>query len=195
MPKPYTFPTLFDEVLQISTTKLKEWGYLNPEQYRNGTINWSINGEKTASISILVDTFGIMPFIKLDYKSNGESINYRVYLTSVPSNLGTGVIWYFLCPHTHKRCRKLYLIGNHFLHRTALPSGMYQSQIKSKHYRSMEKVFSSFFETDELYDELYSKHFKKFYAGKPTKRYLRILKQIQKTERLSSSEIESLILP
>lgn len=32
MPKPHTFPTLYNDVLQISITKLKEWEYLNPEQ-------------------------------------------------------------------------------------------------------------------------------------------------------------------
>ena len=54
MPKFPTFPTLYDEVLQISITKLKEWNYLNPEQIKSGTITWSSNGEKTASISITV---------------------------------------------------------------------------------------------------------------------------------------------
>ena len=34
-----TFPTLYNEALQISITKLKEWEYLNPEQIKSGTIN------------------------------------------------------------------------------------------------------------------------------------------------------------
>lgn len=192
MPKQYTFPTLLDDVLQISITKLKEWGYLNPEQYRRGTINWSYNGEKTSSISIRVDTNGLIPCITLDYKSSGEPINYKVYLTSVPSNLGKGKIWYFRCPHTNKLCRKLYLIGDYFLHRTASTNGMYQCQTTSKKWRFIENAFGSFFETDKLYKELYSKHFKKYYKGKPTKRYLKIIKQLQKTERISSSEIMDL---
>ena len=61
MPKQYTFPTLLDDVLQISITKLKEWGYIEPEQYRSCYINWSIKGKKTASISIQVDTHSAIP--------------------------------------------------------------------------------------------------------------------------------------
>jgi len=194
MPKPYTYPTLFDNVLQISITKLKEWGYLNPEQIINSTITWSSNGEKIASISIQVNTYGSFPCITLDYKSNGEPINYKINLVSIPSNLGKGEIWYFLCSHTNKRCRKLYLIGNHFLHRTALLNGMYDCQTKSKKWRFIESVYGSYFDLDKLYQKLYSKHFKKFYAGKPTKRYLRLIQQIQRAEGISPCEIEKLYL-
>ena len=56
MPKPYTFPTLYNEALQISISKLKEWKYLNPEQIKSGTLNWSSNGNPTGSISIQVNT-------------------------------------------------------------------------------------------------------------------------------------------
>ena len=79
MPKPYTFPTLFDEVLQISITKLKRWGYIDSNQIKSGTLTWSTNGVKTSSISIQANTYGSNPCITLDYKSNGDPINYKVY--------------------------------------------------------------------------------------------------------------------
>lgn len=192
MPKPYTFPTIFDEVLQISITKLKQWGYLDPEQFKSGTLNWSYNGEKTASISIIVNTYNPLPYIKLDYKSNGNPISYKINLVSIPSNLGIGKIWYFRCPHTFKRCRKLYSISDYFLHRTALPNGMYDCQTKSKKWRGIEKVYGAYFDLDSLYEEIYCKHFKKTYAGKPTKRYLKIMNQINRAERLTTSEVENL---
>jgi len=134
MPKPYTFPTLYDEVLQISITNLKEWNYLNPEQLKSGTITWSSNGEKTASISIRVNT-NDKPYIELNYKCNDKPRKYKVSLVSIPSNLGIGKIWYFLCPQTHKRCRKLYSISGYFLHREAFNGCMYDSQTKSKKWR------------------------------------------------------------
>ena len=71
---------------------------------------------------------------------------------------------------------------------------MYECQTTSKKWRFIENVFGSYYKTDKLYEELYSKHFKKFYAGKPTKRYLKILRQLQKVERLSSSDIEEQFL-
>ena len=38
------------------------------------------------------------------------------------------------------------------------------------------------------------KHFKKTYAGKPKKRYLKLMEQIQRAEGFSVSEIENLFL-
>jgi hypothetical protein len=132
MPKPHTFPTLYNDVLQISITKLKEWEYLNPEQLKSGTITWSRNDNKRGSISITVNTKSEKPHIELDYKSNDEPQNYKVQLVSIPSNLGKGVVWYFLCPETNKRCRKLYSIEGYFLHREAFKGCMYESQRKER---------------------------------------------------------------
>ncbi len=191
MPKPYTFPTLYDEVLQISITKLKEWDYLNPEQIKSGTLNWSKNGEKTASISITVNT-NERQYIELDYKFNDEPRKYKVILVKTNSNLGKGKIWYFLCPQTHKRCRKLYSIGGYFLHREAFNGCMYDSQTKSKKWRLCDRLYGSYFKLDKLYKELYSKHFKTHYKGKPTRRYLKIIQQIKKAERFTASDIKNL---
>ena len=194
MPKPYTFPTLYNEALQISISKLKEWEYLNPEQIKSGTITWSRNGNETGSISIKVNTHSEQPYIELDYKYRDEPRNYKVSLVSIPSNLGKGLIWYFLCPQTNKRCRKLYSIGGYFLHREAFEGCMYESQIQSKKYRQLDKTLGAYFRTDDLYSQLYQKHFKKYYAGKPTKRYLQIMEQIQKAESIPHYEIEKAVL-
>ena len=194
MPKPYTFPTLYNEALQISISKLKEWEYLNPEQIKSGTLNWSSNGNPTGSISILVNTHSEQPYIELDYKYRDEPRNYKVSLVFMPSNLGKGLIWYFLCPQTNKRCRKLYSIGGYFLHREAFNDCMYETQTQSKKYRQLDKTLGAYFRTDDLYSQLYQKHFKKTYAGKPTKKYLRIMEQIQKAESIPYHEIERLML-
>ena len=194
MPKPHTFPTLYNEALQIHILKLKGWGYLDPEQIKSGTLNWSRNGNPTGSISIQVNTHSEQPYIELDYKYRDEPRNYKVYLTSTPSNLNRGEIWYFLCPQTNKRCRKLFLISGYFLHREAFQGCMYESQTQSKYYRSIDKSLGAYFKTDELYEQLYKKHFKKTYAGKPTKRYLKLMKQIQEAENIPYEEIKKLIM-
>jgi len=194
MPKPHTFPTLYNEALQIHISKLKGWGYLNPGQIKSGTLNWSRKGNPTGSISIQVNTHSKQPYIELDYKYRGEPRNYKVYLTSTPSNLNKGEIWYFICPQTKKRCRKLYLIGGYFLHREAFNGCMYETQTQSKKYRQLDKTLGAYFKSDALYRELYKKNFKKTYAGKPTKRYLRIIGQIQKVENIPYHEIERAML-
>ena len=71
---------------------------------------------------------------------------------------------------------------------------MYESQTQSKKYRQFEKLFGAYFESDKLYSQIYSKHFKKTYAGEPTKRYLKVLKQIQKSENLTIDDINRLIV-
>lgn len=189
MPKPYTFPTLFDETLQISVSKLKGWGYLAPGQIKSGTLNWSRHGENTGSISITANTQNIHPYIELNYKYKDEPRKYKVYLTSTRSNLNLGEIWYFVCPQTKKRCRKLYSIGGYFLHREAFNGCMYETQTQSKKYRELEKTFGAFLRTDMISDELYKKHFKRTYAGKPTKRYLRIMRKIEAAENIPYKDI------
>ena len=194
MPKPHTFPTLYNEALQIHISKLKGWGYLDPKQIKSGTLNWSRNGNKTGSISIRVSTQPKSPYLELDYKYNEAPIKYRVQLVSAPSNLGKGVVWYFACPQTNKRCRKLYSIGGYFLHREAFNGCMYETQTQSKKYRQLDKTLGAYFKSDNLYSELYKKNFKKTYAGKPTKKYLRIMEQIQKAESIPYHEIERAML-
>jgi len=194
MPKPHTFPTLYNEALQIHISKLKGWGYLDPEQIKSGTLNWSRNGNPTGSISIQVNTHSEQPYIELDYKYRDEPRNYKVYLTSTPSNLNKGEIWYFICPQTKRRCRKLYSIGGYFLHREAFNGCMYEKQTQSKKSRFFDKTLGVYFKSENLYSELYKKNFKKTYAGKPTKRYLRIMEQIQKAESIPYFEIERAFL-
>lgn len=194
MPKIHTFPTLYDEVLQISITKLKEWGYLEPNQIKTGTITWSRNGNTTGSISIKVNINNKLSYIELDYKYRAEPRKYKVGLVSMPSNLGIGLIWYFHCPQTHKLCRKLYSIDGYFYHRTAFQGCMYETQTQSKRFRQLDKTFGAYYKLDSLYSELYKKHFKRTYAGKPTKRYLRIMEQIQRAEDIPISEYERVLI-
>lgn len=194
MPKFPTFPTLYDDVLQMNITKLKQWGYLKPNQIKSGQLDWSRNGDVFASISIRANTISQNPFIELDYNYNNEPRNYKVQLVSMPSNLGKGLIWYFVCPKTYKQCRKLYQIQGYFLHRDAFNNCFYQSQLHSKYYRELDKNFSAYFIADKLYEEMRSKNFTKYYNGKPTKRYLKILKQLREVESIPYSDFKRLIV-
>lgn len=194
MPKPHTFPTLFDEVKTVSISFLTKHRYLKPNQWQSGTITWSSNGNKTGSISIQVNTQSEQPYIELDYKCNEAPIKYRVQLVSAPSNLGKGVVWYFVCPRTGKRCRKLYLADTYFYHRSAFRGCMYEKQTQSKKSRYLDKTLGVYFRSDQLFEQLYKKHFKKQYAGKPTKKYLKLTQQIQRAESIPYHEIERALI-
>lgn len=80
------------------------------------------------------------------------------------------------------------------MHREAFNGCMYESQTQSKNYRQLDKTLGAFFKSDNLYSELYKKHFKKWYAGKPTKKYLRIMEEIKKVKNLSYKDIERLLV-
>ena len=194
MPKPHTFPTLYDEVKTVSITFLTKHGYLKPNQLKVGSVHWSRNGENIGSISIRVCTHSENLFLEFDYKCNQVPIKYKVQLVSVPSNLGKGVIWYFVCPRTGKRCRKLYLADTYFYHREAFKGCMYEKQTQSKKSRYLDKMIGAYFKTDQLFEQLYKKHFKKQYAGKPTKKYLKLTQQIQRAESIPYLTIEGALL-
>lgn len=194
MPKPHTFPTLFDELKTVSISFLTKHGYLKPNQWQSGTISWSRDGNKTGSISIRVSTQPQSPYLELDYKCNEAPIKYKVQLVSAPSNLGKGVVWYFVCPQTNKRCRKLYLADTFFYHRSAFKGCMYESQTYSKEFRKLNRKFKMYFQKSEIYEQIYKKHFKKQYDGKPTQKFLKLTHKIQKAESIPYLEIEMLLI-
>ena len=194
MPKPHTFPTLYNDLKTVSILFLTKHGYLKPDQWQNGTISWSINGNNTGSISISVNTFTSSPYLELNYSKNNNPISYRVRLVKALSNLGKGFVWYFICPLTNKRCRKLYLGSSHFYHRSALVGCMYEKQTYSKHGRNLDKMLGAYFQSENIYSQLHKKHFKKYYAGKPTKKFLKLSQQIREVERIPPNYIENLLV-
>ena len=69
---------------------------------------------------------------------------------------------------------------------------MYSKQILSKKWRNIEKIYGNYFDLEKYYEELYSKHFTKFYNGIPSKRYRKLRAKIKDAKRFSAAEIESL---
>lgn len=189
MPKPSTNPLLFDNTKSLNMGFLKKQGYLKSNQIQSGNVFWKCNGHQTGSISIQVNTSLGNPYLQLDYKHGESLIKYRVNLIGKVSNLGLGIVWYFVCPNTGKHCRKLYLSSGYFYHRSACKDGMYERQTLSKNHRAIERTMNLYFRSDNLYEQIYKKHFKKQYAGKPTKRYLKLTQQIEKSDSQSQPNI------
>jgi hypothetical protein len=185
-------PTLYDNCITISISDLKRWDYLKPNQYKSGVITWSRNGNKIGSISIAINTHSENSYLELDYKCNETPINYRVRLVSMPSNIGKGVVWFFVCPHTYKRCRKLHSIGNYFYHRSAFRGCMYEKQTHSHKSRNSTKYLEMFLKGDKACEIMHTKYFKTFYSGKPTKRYIRLMDKVKLSSQFSIEKYKSL---
>lgn len=171
-----------DASKRISISFLKKHGCFEPECLKHGTINFSMRGEPTGSISISSDT-NDKPYLQLTYtktdNNTGEKsdIDYKVMLVKVPSNLGRGFRYYFLCPFSHKRCETLYMAYGslYFKHREAYRYRIYYPcQMESKRglcfrYLSIERQI----------EELCMKQVKNHYKGFKT----RLVKRIRALER------------
>jgi len=173
-----TIPDLYDDCKTVSVTALKCWGYLDTNNYKSGNITWSRGDRETGNIWISVKMYEDSGTLTLNYTCDNEPVNYKVYIISKRSNLGRGLLWFFVCPHTGKHCRKLHLANKYFLHRSAFKGYLYEVQTMSKTHRVLTKTLYKDLINEKYYEEIYSKHFKKYYNGKPTKRYLALLKKI-----------------
>lgn len=190
------YPTTVEDCLTFRIKSLTENKntYLTKCGIQRGVTSWSTNGVVHSTINIEVTHSEYDTFIIFDYKVNGEPKRYRINLECKVSNLGKGVIWFFVCPSTGKLCRKLYLNCGYFLHRTAFTNLMYSKQIESKRFRALDKVFGAYFIREEVYSEVYKKYFKTHYNGKPTKRYLKLKSQIDIANSFPPDTYEKLLM-
>ncbi|MBL1219378.1 hypothetical protein JET18_00890 [Chryseobacterium sp. L7] len=186
------FPLTVEDLRFLDLKFLSKHDYLSPNSIQSGVITWSNKtGDKNSiSVSSIIDNdAGVLT---LNYiLNNDEKINYQIQLASKTSNLGKGLVWFFICPFTGRYCRKLHLINGYFQHRTANPNLMYEKQIEPKIWRVWNKTFGAEF-NDHLYFELHKKYFKKFYNGKITKRYARIRKKLNQRDEVDLKELEKL---
>lgn len=194
MPKFPTFPVLLNECKTLRISDFKKWGCFKADKCSSGNITFSKRDTKTGSISYSLCLFHEDWFLELRYFLNKVSFEYRISLIQVPSNLGKGFQWLFVCPKTGKRCRKLYLVDTYFYHRTAFSNCMYEKQTYSHKFRNTGKLYDSYFGSENAYEQIYKKHFKKTYKGKMTKKYLKLSQQIQRSEGISHLEIERMMI-
>lgn len=103
----------------------------------SGGWQWTRDGEKAASIGYRAKLTDDAGTLTLDYSTgrDGErkTITCTVQLVTLPRHYG-GRIWYFVCPYTGRRARKLYKWGpiDWFCHREAVkPKPTYASQRES----------------------------------------------------------------
>lgn len=183
------YPTPIEDLRSFDISFLSKYQYCKPNQTKSGTITWTSPHGAKNSIGIKVKTNDDDGILNLDYTFNSTiPINYNIKLISRPSNLGAGLLWFFVCPYTGKVCRKLHLINGYFKHRSALQDLMYQNQLESKRWREWNKMYAGEFK-DHIYTELFSKYFKRYYKGKMTKRFSRIVKKLQKSGNFNIEDI------
>ena len=166
------------------------YGYLKPLGKQSGTLSWTQLGRQTGSIRFTVDMYE--EYIQIDYSIRDKPISYHVRLTSLPSNLRKGRVWYFICPTTGKRCRTLYGIGHYFLSRHACPDAMYRSQTESKSERGFRRFLTlhgTLKNPKAEWDFLDRTHYRTHYKGKITKRFKNYLERTEKINGVIKSGV------
>lgn len=173
MPYPYQGNPLFDTALQISITQLKKGGLMKEGEITKGVIEWKRDGEIYASINVIVSMKEFPYKVVLAYERNGHKVTSFFDLYRMESNLGKGHYYFFICPVTGQRARKLYLIGNYFLHREAYSGCMYAIQTRSRS-DLMGHRYNVALQAEQRMEERY---YRPTYAGKPTRTAKRIQKK------------------
>lgn len=152
-------------------------GLIKEGVHYSTTFSWKDNhGRNSGNILLIFNYKEDQPYFNLIYtitnKQTGEErdFNYKIYLASVPSNLGKGKVWYFRCPVSGKRCRILYMVyySDYFKAREAYQHRIYYScQMASKYDYANSRYWTIKKQIEDLRAE---KYFKWWYKGEQTKR-------------------------
>lgn len=151
----------------------------------SGGLQWLSGGEKTGSIAFQISTFPEDPYLQLTYRVREPSasdaewrrMDYKFPLERIQCHYG-GYKWFIRCSFNKngvccgRRVRVLYSIGDWFGCRRCADL-TYQSCNEGKHLRSGTfGVFSTLFKSDEYLATLK----RRYYRGKPTRKYRKYLK-------------------
>jgi hypothetical protein len=183
MPRYPNFPDTTEAIRRLELSYLRKIGLLRPG-FHSTTLNWTHNGRPSGRIALESAILPAETYVRLRYTVNDtDAYDYRIQLEAVPSNLGTGHRYYFLCPSSGRRATILYMpdgVGR-FAHRLAFTSRLYyESQLEPKLFRGL----GVYFEADRAWEKEYRKGRKTHYQGKPTKWYATLLRLEQQADRV-----------
>lgn len=183
MAKLPTFTPDIEDCLHLDISVLNKKGLLKTD-FENAEYSWNKQNKKFAAILLSIKTSNSnQKILTIYYNSDNQPISYQIMMVSVPTNLGNGKRWYFICPNTGKRCMKLIkpAFSNYFFHRTAFTNLMYASQKRSKQYRRYDTAFGWLYKEESILSKLNTKYRKRHYRGKPTP----LVKKLQKLKDIS----------
>ena len=155
--------------------------------YRSGGIVWkNCYGEETSSIGVTISTMYSDNYVQFQYTSTdrntGEKTeyDYNVQLTTTPCNFG-GIRYWFICPlsrngvYCGRRVGKLYKAprADYFGCRHCFELS-YESRNESRLGRIGQLGY--LLKAERQIEELSSRVKRSFYAGRPTRKYRRLIR-------------------
>lgn len=185
---------------RISIFWLKKHEYLNG--IRGGTLSWNRNGTPSGSISIAVDLVSPQPYARLVYTStnrwSGEKneMDYKVPIATAKCHFG-GVRYWFICPLVKngipctRRVGVLYDIDKWYGCRHCANLA-YQSQQET--HTGRWGYIGKAFNLERKVNEAMAGIRVKYWRGRPTKRFARILKMKQHLCSVDYLEMERALM-
>ena len=183
--------TTTEEVPHLSIFQLNKWKLLGGYASNTLTWSWRLSGRKS-SIGIIVNT--VAPYVRLQYtqtdrEGNRKDFDYKVSLTTTPCHFG-GVRHWFNCPNCGKRVGYLYCARHYFTCRTCA-NLTYESRNESRLGRFGQMGY--FIVAERQMEERYMNLKRRYYAGKPTRKYRQILKIQNRLDSINIPTMEELL--
>lgn len=172
------------ECKRINLSYLLKNGFVKQGCEIYSIMSWT-SGCKISILSNLTEGNNYMRLMYTSTFNTGETkqFDYKVYLESVPSNLGKGEVLYFRCPVSGKRCRVLYKAYGCEVWkcREAYANRIYYPlQLSSKRNRYNDRYWA----LDVQIDQLNKMRKADTYRGNPTRRAQRLQGLINQQERM-----------
>lgn len=167
--------TTVEAALDLSIYWLNKQNLLNGHAFT--TLTWTSSGSgRKSSVGLWVQT-KIDPHVQLTYtktdrEGNKKNFDCKVPLTTTPCNFG-GVRYWFCCPDCGQRVGCLYLDKEYFTCRTCA-NLTYDSRNESRLGRP--GGIGYFLILENMLDKLYRNLKRRYYAGRPTRKYRQVLK-------------------
>lgn len=173
--------TIIEYLPSLRTSDLKEWNTISNRCVPgkdNSLVRYRLTYELTREVLIL------------EYRINGIAREQYIDLCFEPSNLGVGLVWYFICPQTEKRCRKLVLWNGKFIHQSCIQNLYYKQQTESNTERASFKWIRKHRKYLELVKKQEQKYYKPMYAGYDTRLAVRATQALHRYAVAISNEKE-----
>ncbi|MFC4213504.1 hypothetical protein ACFOWA_20085 [Pedobacter lithocola] len=188
--------TIIDETKRINMALLMKMGMVDPGKKVICPLEWSENFKVGAKLGIysLNHRLAGTGCLQLEYKCNGEDIEYKIPIVSRKSNLPQqSLIYFFECSVTKKLCRKLFFNGRVFVHQSQI-DGYYECQTLSRKARDFDRLVGYMFGPNNIDEQLAKKNLKRWYNGLPTKRYKKLMIWKRRISLMTRDEIDGIII-
>lgn len=185
----YSNKTEVDSLKKIPIAFLKKHHYFD-NGWHSGTITWSRSGEETGNVSIQSEISENEKYFRIiytqtdNYTGEKKDFDYKIPLTTTPCNF-RGVRYWFICPwykngvYCGRRVGVLYKNGDYFACRHCY-NLTYESCNENKRFRNGAfGILSKSWKAEE-YEKIIKR---RFYNGKPTRKYRKYLKMSYFSEK------------